>query len=133
MLISHDWNVGIVPEYTAGFRHDHASMFTNHLGMVLVKIVVEWCPYVPEKVLQPAQSLAMAELAIARALEISATPCSRRQRRSAFMRFRYKPCAFLASGTSLTVLFARPGQISDGAPPKFADMDSKVHFGVTSH
>ncbi|WP_299970549.1 glycosyltransferase family A protein [uncultured Roseobacter sp.] len=72
VLISHDWTIGVVPEYLTGYRYDDASMSRNHLRMAqarlkMLEIVALRHPDVQGDLMRLAQSQAIAELAIAQA------------------------------------------------------------------
>lgn len=70
LLISHDWDVGVAPEYLTGYRYNSGSMSRNHVRMAqalrkMLDIVARQHPDAPDRVMDLAQCQATAELAVA--------------------------------------------------------------------
>ncbi|AEI95082.1 MULTISPECIES: glycosyltransferase family A protein [Roseobacter] len=140
ILVSHDWIVGVVPEYMTGYRYDHESMSRNHVRMALARlkmldIVSQRHPDVPENVMHLAQSQARAELAIASARagniakavsEISGALRINASSTMAYSIYRLRDFAYRFIRTS-------GANVRRNKPPKFEDMDPKTHYGISYH
>ncbi|MDW3224775.1 MAG: glycosyltransferase family 2 protein [Paracoccaceae bacterium] len=140
LLISHDWTVGVVPEYLTGYRFDQGSMSRDHTRMALARlkmldIIGAKDLDVSNRVMTIARSYATTELAIAyiRAGNISAsisafaTAARINARATAtYIPYRLRDFAFR---------FIRNAgvRLSSQKPPKFNDLNPEKRFGITYH
>ncbi|WP_253186836.1 glycosyltransferase family 2 protein [Roseobacter denitrificans] len=140
ILISHDWRVGVVPEYMTGYRYDHVSMSRNHVRMALARlklldIVAQRHPDVPEEIMQLARAQARAELAIssARAGKIAnaVSEFSAAFRINVFATMAYS--FYRLRDLAYRFIRSAGANFKRSKPPRFQDMDPKTHYGVSYH
>ena len=136
--ISHDWSVGVVPEYLTGYRFDGRSMSRSfvrmaHARLKMLDIVLRHYSDVPEDVLKLAQSHARAELAIAHARAGAVGPSSSAFAHAARISLSSTAAYALYRLRDFAYRFVRNAgaKVRREKPPKFLAIDPTKRYGIS--
>lgn len=137
ILISHDWQVGVVPEFLTGYRFVPGSMSRHHLRMAVARlkmldIVADRLPDTATGEMESARCQYTAELAIARAREGTLSGFSAHF----FEAFRMHPTLAVAYVVyrlrDFGFRFVRRSLVSlrSRRPPKFQAMNPRAKYSM---
>lgn len=137
ILIAHDWNIGVVPEFLTGYRFVPGSMSRNQVRMAkarltMMEIIARYNFEIPDCVVKLAQAQVLAELGMAHARDgnalSSVTEVSKAVRISpiataAYIFSRLRDYAFRFIRRTAV-------RLDRGKPPQFQQMDSKANYSI---
>lgn len=137
ILISHDWRLGVVPEYLTGYRFDQNSMSRNYTRMAMARekmlgIVAERHPDAPPQILRLARAHAAAELALAEAriwhLRAALVAFSRAVRLCPLPSVTY--LFYRLRDLCYRLLRTAHVRLRRGPPPRFEEIDPRARQGI---